>query len=90
MILVTFLESFATILVARGIYFYNRHQLGFGDAENLSLIGMGFVLGPLVGLGATRLAEPLGGPMAGYFAGVGPLLLLCTVAALRAMTRKTS
>ncbi len=37
LILVTFLESFATILVERAVYFYSESQLGFSRAENLAL-----------------------------------------------------
>jgi len=34
-LLITFVESFATILVQRGVYFYSASKLGFSDAQNL-------------------------------------------------------
>jgi len=44
------IESFATVLVQRGVYFYTREALGFGENENLLLaLGMGavYVIGAL-------------------------------------------
>jgi hypothetical protein len=39
-----FLESFATVLVQRGVYFYTQATLGFGENQNLLLaLGMGGV-----------------------------------------------
>jgi hypothetical protein len=38
------LESFATVLVQRGVYFYTQANLGFGERQNLLLaLGMGLV-----------------------------------------------
>ncbi len=38
------IESFATVLVQRGVYFYTRDTLGFGENQNLLLaLGMGAV-----------------------------------------------
>jgi hypothetical protein len=38
------IESFATVLVQRGVYFYTREALGFGEIQNLLLaLGMGAV-----------------------------------------------
>ncbi len=50
LLLLTWQESFATILVERGIYFYTDEQLAFGPSENLGLaLGFGtlYVLGAL-------------------------------------------
>lgn len=47
---ITFLESFAAVLVQRGIYFYTEHVLGFNAAENLNLalvVGMVYVVAAL-------------------------------------------
>lgn len=46
----TFIESFATVLVERGVYFYAHDRLQFGDAANLWLalgIGLFYVFGAL-------------------------------------------
>jgi Na+/melibiose symporter-like transporter len=37
MLVVAFFESFSTILIERGIYFFTCHALGFGDRANLLL-----------------------------------------------------
>lgn len=50
MILLTFLESFASMMVQRGVYFFCRHRLGFSDVENLWLalvFGATYVVGAL-------------------------------------------
>jgi MFS family permease len=41
LLLVTFIESFATVLLERGLYFFTHEQLGFGDVANLWL-ALGF------------------------------------------------
>ncbi|MHC4981837.1 MAG: MFS transporter [Planctomycetota bacterium] len=49
--LMTFMESFATILLERGIYFFSQDRLDFGDAENLLLalsFGATYVIGSLL------------------------------------------
>jgi hypothetical protein len=46
----TFIEEFATVLVQRGVYFYTREALGFGENENLLLalcMGAVYVIGAL-------------------------------------------
>ncbi len=48
---ITFLESFATILIEKGIYFYTREFLQFSDRHNLALafgIGVFYVAGALL------------------------------------------
>ena len=35
LLLLTLLESFATVLIERGVYFYTYNRLGFTDVENL-------------------------------------------------------
>ncbi len=50
-ILVTFIESFATICVERGVYFYTADLLGFSRAMNLAMalaFGLAYVMGALV------------------------------------------
>lgn len=47
------------------------------------LIGVGFAIGPAAGLIGQALAAPLGGYVYGMLAGIGPLLLLCILAAAR-------
>ena len=50
-LLLTFVESFATILVERGVYFYCRNRLGFTDVSNLWLAfagGISLMCGALV------------------------------------------
>lgn len=51
LLLITFLESFSTLVVERGIYFYTETQLHFSDAANLWLalgFGVAYVAGALV------------------------------------------
>ena len=48
--IITFVESFATILVERGIYFFSHSQLGFSDNQNLWLalaLSVAYVIGAL-------------------------------------------
>jgi hypothetical protein len=41
-LVLTFLESFSTILLERGIYFFSHDKLGYSEAENLTLaVGFG-------------------------------------------------
>lgn len=47
------------------------------------LIGLGFSVGPAVGLGGKALAGPLGGATAGMAVGVAPVVLLCIPMGLR-------
>lgn len=37
LLLFTFIEEFATVLMHRGVHFYTREALGFGETENLLL-----------------------------------------------------
>ncbi len=72
----TFLEEFATVLVQRGVYFYTREALGFGEHENLLLalcMGAVYVLGALP---SHRTAKWLGNRRALLF------LLACQTATL--------
>lgn len=52
-----------------------------GDHEGL--IGGGFALGPLLGLGGLLCAGPLGGDLAGMVAVTGPFILCCVLGAAR-------
>ncbi|MBM4017269.1 MAG: MFS transporter [Planctomycetes bacterium] len=50
LLVITFVESLATTLIERGIYFYSHSRLGFTDAENLGLalgFGAAYVAGAL-------------------------------------------
>ena len=49
-LVLTFIESLATILIERGSYFFCHDRLGFSDAENLSLalaFGVAYALGAI-------------------------------------------
>jgi predicted MFS family arabinose efflux permease len=51
LLLITFIESFATICVERGIYFFTNERLGFSDTDNLWLalaFGLAYVAGSFV------------------------------------------
>lgn len=50
---ITFIESFATILVERGVYFYTRGVLGYSDVTNL-WIALGLGLAYIVGASASH------------------------------------
>jgi MFS family permease len=63
---ITFIESFATILVERGVYFYTRGVLGYSDVHNLWIalgLGLAYIVGASVShplaarLGERRLAR---------------------------------
>ena len=49
LLLLTFVQSFATILLERGVYFYTEEVLGFGRVANL---GLALVFGLLYAAGA--------------------------------------
>jgi len=52
-----FIQSFSTILVQRGVYFYTQATLGFGENQNLLLaLGMGavYVMGALASHGVAK------------------------------------
>jgi len=61
LLVLTFLASFATILVERAGYFYARYRLGFSDAENLWLalaFGLAYIAGAVTSHPiATRVGE---------------------------------
>jgi MFS family permease len=60
LVLMTFLESYATIIVERGLYFFTDQQLQFTVVMNLAValsLGAAYVLGAMV---SHRLAEPFG------------------------------
>ena len=70
-ILITFIESFATILVERGVYFFSCSKLHFSDAANLWLVlvfGMAYVLGALLGEAIFGFAAGLTYSAAIYYA----------------------
>lgn len=55
---IAFIESFATILVERGVYFYTEDHLGFSAVQNLGLalgIGVSYVAGALTSHKLTHL-----------------------------------
>lgn len=83
-ILLTFLASFASILVERGIFFLARETLGFSDARNLwlaLLFGGTYVAGAA---GSHSLARRLGErrtlalSLVGHVAVLGAMALRCT------------
>lgn len=51
------------------------------------LIGLGFALGPLAGIIGHALSQQLGGFATAVFVAILPVAMLCTVFALRALTR---
>jgi MFS family permease len=56
-LVLSFVESFATILLERGIYFYSHEQLGFSETDNLWLalcFGVVYALGALSSHRLTR------------------------------------
>lgn len=60
LLLISFLESFTTVLVERGVYFYSKNHLGFDARDNLWLalgIGVCYVCGALI---SHRMAQRLG------------------------------
>jgi len=72
----TFIEEFATVLVHRGVYFYTREALSFGENENLLLalcMGAVYVIGALP---SHRTAKWLGNRRAVLF------LLACQIVTL--------
>lgn len=54
------------------------------------LIGLGFAIGPLLGLAGHRISESLGSYVTGMLAGVMPMVILCSIAALRSLGRARS
>lgn len=55
---IAFIESFATILVERGVYYYAEDRMAFGPVSNLSLglgIGICYVIGALISHKLTRV-----------------------------------
>jgi len=61
LLVITFIESLATTLIERGIYFYSHDRLGFTDGENLGLalgFGAAYALGAVTSHGlAKRVSE---------------------------------
>ena len=51
------------------------------------LIGAGFALGPVAGLAGIALKPALGSKVLGTIAGIGPLFVICSVGAARALVR---
>ena len=59
-LVLTFLESFATVLFERGVYFYTHERLGFGASTNLALaaaFGAFYIVGALA---SHRVAHAIG------------------------------
>jgi len=51
LLVIAFVESFAAVMVQRGVYFFSRTVLGFSDGANLSLalvFGISYVVGALL------------------------------------------
>jgi MFS family permease len=75
LLVITFLESFATILIERGLYFYTHERLAFTDTQNLWLalgFGLAYAGGAIISHRLTgRLSEK-------------GLLIACLVAAMAA------
>jgi MFS family permease len=77
-LLITFVESFATTLIERGLYFYSQKVLAFTDAENLWLalgFGVTYAVGALISHPLSRrilekhlLAFSIVGQLAGHLA----------------------
>jgi hypothetical protein len=59
------------------------------DAGGLheALIGLGFALGPSIGLVGESLRQPLGGYMPGMLAALSPLVVVCVVGGIRPVMR---
>ena len=75
----TFIEEFATILMHRGVYFYTREALGFGETENLLLalcMGAVYVIGALP---SHRAANWFGNRRAVLFLLAGQIAMLAFV-----------
>ena len=73
------IESFATVLVQRGVYFYTRETLGFGENQNLLLaLGMGavYVIGALP---SHRVAKRFGERQALLGVLIGQIAMLVSV-----------
>ena len=57
---IAFFESFATMLLERGVYFYSHERLGFSDVANLALafgFGAAYAVGALTSHAVTRRAS---------------------------------
>jgi hypothetical protein len=57
LLVITFIESLATTLIERGVYFYSHDRLGFTDGENLGLalgFGAAYALGAMSSHGLAR------------------------------------
>lgn len=82
LLLLTFIESFATICVERGIYFFSHERLGFRDTDNLWLalaFGAAYVCGAL---SSHRLCRRFGERRLLLMTICGQLLLHVSLAAL--------
>ena len=77
----SFVQSLATILLERGLYFYTRDQLGFGDTANLALafgFGATYALGAICSSAVTARR----GERPALSAALAGLALLCLTLAL--------
>jgi Na+/melibiose symporter-like transporter len=75
----TFIQEFATVLVHRGVYFYTREALGFGETENLLLalcMGAVYVIGALP---SHRVADWFGNRRAVLCLLAGQIAMLASV-----------
>jgi hypothetical protein len=52
------------------------------------MIGLGFAIGPVLGLAGIALAGPLGSQVLGMTAGVAPIMLITLVGAARPLLRR--
>jgi MFS family permease len=61
LLVITFIQSFGSTLIERGLYFYSQDRLGFTEAENLGMalgFGVAYVVGAVASHGlARRLSE---------------------------------
>ena len=91
LLVITFIESLATTLIERGVYFYSQDRLGFTDGENLGLaLGFGgaYALGALASHGlARRMSEKrlLVATLIAQFAGFATLFFSAGATLLVAM-----
>src|SRR5690349_18988832 len=71
----SFVESFATILLERGLYFFSHERLGYSETENLALAA-GFGATYTVGATLSHVLSRRAGDRATLFWTLGVLLWL--------------
>jgi len=95
LLVITFIESLATTLIERGVYFYSHDRLDFTDGENLGLalgFGAAYALGAMASHGLARRMSEKGLLLASLVAQIaahttlffsaGPILLVVMNAVL--------